>query len=154
MGKKKTTSLFLGLILCIALYSYFQVNISEPQTKENAFARAEGFIKAVNDNKPAKVYNYLTPEIRKLIDKEGFVQNFAKERSYPYLTPLYLYLDKLKLGDDKIKGQIECIVAARLPGERMDFSVVYVKDNYYIDAFRDIADGSFIKKFDKLSTQN
>ncbi|MEG6616005.1 hypothetical protein V6C27_06125 [Peptococcaceae bacterium 1198_IL3148] len=119
-------------------------------TEENAIKQVEGFIQAVNDNNPAEVYKYLSPDIKELIDQQGFERNFAKERSYPYLTPLFLYLDKLELSEDKQSGTVECIVAARLPGQRMNFTVVYVKDNYYLVAFRDIADGSFIEKFDKL----
>lgn len=152
--KKKTTLFLILLVLGVGIYSFFHMNRPVSMTKENAVLRAEKFIKAVNDNKPAYVYDYLAPDIKKLIDEEGFVKNFKKERSYPYLTPLYLYLDQLELGKDQKVGHVECIVAARLPGEKMEFSIRYVDDNYYIDGFRDIADGSFIKKFDKLSAEN
>lgn len=143
------------IILCIALtvallVSLVSINQSKPKTEEQAIKRVEGFIQAINDNNPAEVYQYLTPDIKELIGQQGFEQNFTKERSYPYLTPLFLYLDKLELTKDKQSGIAECIVAARLPGQRMNFTVVYVKDNYYVVAFQDIADGSFIEKFDKL----
>lgn len=138
--------IFITALLFTKIYSAQ----SSAMTEENAVKQVEGFIQAVNDNNPAEVYQYLSPDIKELIDQQGFEKNFAKERSYPYLTPLYLYLDKLELSEDKRSGKVECIVAARLPGQRMNFSVVYDQDNYYVVAFRDIADGSFIKKFDKL----
>lgn len=152
--RKMLIFLLIAVILCVLLFVFLQMDTSSRMTEENAVKRVEGFIKAVNDNEPALVYNFLTPEIKELISKEGFVENFVKERSYPYLTPLYLYLDHLELSEDKKTGHVECVVAARLPGERMDFSIVFYEDDYYIDAFRDIADGSFIKKFDRLTKNN
>lgn len=152
--RKKNIFLIIVLVFCALVFYFSQINTSSPMTEENATKRVEGFIKAVNDNNPASIYNYLTPEIKGLIDKEGFVENFAKERSYPYLTPLYLYLDDLMLSDDKKTGHVLCVVAARLPGEKMGFSIAFAEDNYYIDVFKEIADGSFIKKFDKLTKHN
>lgn len=138
------------LTIFILLLSGFVFYINRPMTKDKAIKRTEGFIKAVNDNKPELIYDYLTPSIQRLISKEGFIENFAKERSYPYLTPLYLYLEHVDL-EDQTQGTITCIVASRLPGEKMKFQIVFVDNNYYIDAFRDVADGSFVKKFEKLS---
>jgi hypothetical protein len=140
------------LTIFILLLSGIVFHINKPMTKDNAVKRTEGFIKAVNDNKPELIYNYLTPSIQKLISKEGFIENFAKERSYPYLTPLYLYLDNVELSEEGTEGTITCVVASRLPGEEMKFDIVFVDNNYYIDAFKDVADGSFIKKFEKLSS--
>ncbi|MTI79625.1 MAG: hypothetical protein FH758_01900 [Firmicutes bacterium] len=142
--------IILIIIFSALLVSKFYIMQPKAMSEENAIQRVEGFIQAVNDNNPAEVYKYLSPDIKELINQGDFEENFAKERSYPYLTPLYLYLDTLELSENKQSGNVECIVAARLPGQRMNFSVVYVKDNYYVVAFRDIADGSFIKKFDKL----
>lgn len=149
---KKPAAVFSAVILIICLLAagcYF-INAARPLSKKNARERVQGFINAVNDNKPEIIYDYLTPEIRSLIGKEGFVKNFAKERSYPYLTPLYLYLEELQLKDDRKTGHVKCIVASRLPGEKMEFNIVFTNNNYYIDAFKDIADGSFLEKFKKL----
>ena len=112
--------------------------------------RMEAFIRAVNENRPEKVYDYLLPSIRALIDRNGFVRNFARERSYPYLTPLYLYLEKLELDPDQPSGRAICRVAARLPGQIRSFPIIFTDGKYFVDAFRDIADGSFADKFDKL----
>lgn len=129
-----------GIVICS------QTNIGV----ENAAIRAEEFAKAVNDNNPKKVYEYLAPGIRDMASREVFVQNFAKERSYPYLTPLYLYVEDVQLCEGETKGVVNCIVASRLPGEKMEFEIVFIEDDYYICGFEEIADGSFIDKFKKL----
>ncbi|MEA1926669.1 MAG: hypothetical protein U9N73_00565 [Candidatus Auribacterota bacterium] len=126
-----------------------------PGTKDagreaRARIRMESFLRAVNENRPEKVYDYLLPSIQSLIDREGFVRNFARERSYPYLTPLYLYLEKLELDPAQSSGRAICRVAARLPGQTRVFPIIYTNENYFIDAFREIADGSFAEKFERL----
>jgi len=124
---------------------------SGPAEKEvRARVRMEAFLRAVNENRPGKVYDYLLPSIRVLINREGFVGNFVRERSYPYLTPLYLYLEKLELDPDQSTGRAICRVAARLPGQFRVFPIIYMDGDYYVNAFRDIADGSFAEKFNKL----
>lgn len=148
---KKGILVIGAIILSVVLFSYPHFTAPVSGTEEKALTRVEGFLTAVNHNKPALVYQYLTPDIKELIDQDGFVENFAQERSYPYLTPLYLYLEKLELSDDGKTGHVNCVVAARLPGEKMEFAVVFVDDNYYVDTFREIADGSFREKFKKLS---
>ncbi|WZL71676.1 hypothetical protein QBE52_11210 [Clostridiaceae bacterium 35-E11] len=147
MERRKVILLTMFILLCAGFIFY----TNRPMTKNNAVKRVEGFIKAVNDNKPESIYNYLTPDIKEIISKEDFIESFAKERSYPYLTPLYLYLDHLTLQKDKREGIAECTVASRLPGEKMKFEIFFVKGNYYVNAFKEVADGSFIKKFEKLS---
>ncbi len=118
--------------------------------KWQAAQRVQGFIDAVNENNPGEVYPYLLPQLRERISKEDFVRNFAKERSYPYLTPLYLYLDEVKLAPDRYNGEAVLTVAARLPGEKMRVQVGYYRGKYYIAAFEDIVDGTFEGKFKKL----
>lgn len=118
--------------------------------EEHAQERVEEFIRAVNENRPRGIYPLLTPELRGKISKEGFVRNFRKERSYPYLTPLYVYLEEIDLSDDKKEGEVSLVVAARLPGERMYIGVEYVGSRYYIEAFEEIVDGTFIEKFKRL----
>ncbi|RYD06971.1 hypothetical protein N752_01380 [Desulforamulus aquiferis] len=73
--------------------------------ERQAVKRTQGFIDAVNENRPGDVYKYLTPELRNGISKEAFIENFKKERSYPYLTPLYFYLDEVKLSPDGKGGK-------------------------------------------------
>ena len=118
--------------------------------KWQAAQRVQGFIDAVNENNPGDIYPYLAPQLRERISKEDFVRNFSKERSYPYLTPLYLYLDEVKLDPDQYTGEAILTVAARLPGEKMHVQLYYYRGKYYIAAFEDIVDGSYEEKFKKL----
>ena len=109
------------------------------------------FILAVNHNRPQDIYPLLTPEIRKTIDRNGFIENFTHERSYPYLTPLFLYVDRIEFSGDNKKGRVFCTVAARLPGEKKEYEVVYVPfKGYRMNALRAIADGSYIWRFERL----
>ncbi|MDO7785733.1 hypothetical protein P6N53_00610 [Desulforamulus aquiferis] len=118
--------------------------------ERQAVKRTQGFIDAVNENRPGDVYKYLTPELRNGISKEAFIENFKKERSYPYLTPLYFYLDEVKLSPDGKGGEAIVTVAARLPGEKMHFNLTYHGGKYYVEAFKDIVDGTYIEKFSRL----
>jgi len=148
MSKKKILLLVLLIIIFVAalpLVDYFFL-----PTEKNAVRCLQGFIEGVNANEPEKVYAHLSTALRAKITKEDFVKNFEKERSYPYLTPLYLYLDKLELTEDKRAGDVTFIVAARLPGQIMKAKVVYEHGKYNVIAFENIVDGSFIKKFKKL----
>jgi hypothetical protein len=81
-----------------------------------------------------------------MLSKEEFMKNFAHERSYPYLTPLYIYLDEVTLVENKNTGEAVFTVAARLPGEKMRVKTVYINGQYYFDFFRELADGSYVEK--------
>ncbi len=134
----------LVLILGLSVRTYYM------PSQRQAIKQINGFNEAINANKPANIYPYLIPELRGMISKETFEQNFAKERSYPYLSPLYVYLDEVLLVPDQRSGEAISTVAARLPGQKMKVKLIYIKGQYYIDAFRDIADGSYLLKFEKL----
>ncbi|MEA4900001.1 hypothetical protein [Desulfitobacterium sp.] len=136
--------IMIGVLLLIGTVSW------NSPGKAQAAAQANRFAKAVNDNNPADLYDYLLPEIQNQLSREEFVQNFAHERSYPYLTPLYIYLDEVDLAKGQKSGEAIFTVASRLPGEKMKVKLAYVEGKYYIDAFRDVADGSYIEKFKKL----
>jgi hypothetical protein len=153
MGKRGTVIILLSLVVVLGAAGYGYSEYAFPgqmKSYKRALERAQKFVDAVNANEPAQVYRYLSKAIKLLIDQEGFVQNFAEERAYPYLTPLYLYIDTLELADDKLSGRLNCVVAARLPGQTMSFTMVFEDGDYYIEGFRDIADGSFLEKFNKL----
>lgn len=137
-------SMVLVLILGLSVRTYYL------PSQRQALQRINGFNDAINANKPADIYPYLIPELRGMISKETFAQNFAKERSYPYLSPLYVYLDEVSLAPDQRSGEAISTVAARLPGQKMKVKLSYIKGQYYIEAFRDIADGSYLLKFQKL----
>jgi len=116
-----------------------------------ATERAQQVVDAINSNRPDLLYALLTEKLRDAISQEEFIRRFADERSYPYLTPLYLYLDAIDLHPDGT-AQVVCSVASRLPGEYYRFSLVYEHHAYYASVFEDIVDGSYRVKFDHIVT--
>ena len=122
--------------------------------QERALARAHAFVKAVNYNRPAEVYAYLDPSVAGLTTKEQFVQNWQTDREYPYISPLWLYVDRLALSFDGRSGRVFCTQAARLPGMTREFDVAWRHGDYYMIAFREIADGSFPVTLHRLDPQD
>ena len=145
----RTKSRFTIIFMIIVLMAGGLMGSFLPGERQAA-RRVQEFIDAVNENRPGDIYLYLTPQLKKRISREDFARNFAKERSYPYLTPLYFYLDEVKLSPDKKSGEAILTVAARLPGEKMRVQLVYYQGRYYIDAFKEIVDGSYLDKFQRL----
>lgn len=138
-----------GLVMIAVLLFLGTVSLNTPGQVQ-AERQANRFAQAINENNPGELYSYLLPEIQGLSGREEFVKNFAHERSYPYLTPLYIYLDSLTLDEGKRSGEAVFTVASRLPGEKMIVKLYYREQQYYMDAFREIADGSYLEKFRKL----
>jgi hypothetical protein len=122
--------------------------------QERAQARAQAFVDAVNYNRPANVYAYLDSTVAALATKEQFVQNWQTNREYPYISPLWLYIDRIVLSSDRLSGRVYCTVAARLPGMTMTFDLAWRHGDYYMVAFREIADGSFPVTLHRLKQTN
>lgn len=146
---KGRRGLCIGSVVTICILIILCAFIWNSPGQARAEAQAKKFAQAVNENNPQELYSYLLPEIQGLLSRDEFIKNYAKERSYPYLTPLYLYLDEVKLDEGKKSGEAIFTVASRLPGEKMKVKLVYQDRQYYFDAFRAVADGSYIEKFTK-----
>jgi len=146
---QRRTRPWVGLLI-ILIFLTISVGINFLPSQWQAVKRVNDFNAAINANRPVDIYPYLIPELRVMLTKEEFIKNFAKERSYPYLSPLYVYLDEVKLASDRRSGEAISTVAARLPGQKMNVKLIYLKGQYYIDAFRDIADGSYLLKFQNI----
>lgn len=144
-------------ICCIFLFSACvnMPTISTTNTRNDTFLhateRAQQVIDAINSNQPDALYSLLTEELRNAISQKEFMRRFADERSYPYLTPLYLYLDAIDLHPEGT-AQVVCSVASRLPGEYYSFTLVYEHNAYYASIFEDIIDGSYRLKFNHIVT--
>ena len=145
----KKTYLFgiIGMLIVAAII--FALTINRP-TEKQAVKRIDEFTTAVNYNVPEDLYDLLSSDLKALITKEGFVYNFADERSYPYITPLFLILDELTLSEDNMSGDISFIVSARLAGEFMQAKLVFEDGDYYITMFDWIIDGSYKAKFELI----
>ena len=110
------------------------------------------YVYAVNYEyrEPKRIYDFLTKQFKKKMTAEAFSEAFAKERSYPYLTPLYLSDPVITFSEDGKEGSVTCIQAARLPGMTYTFGLVYEQGNYSIDDWEALADGSYLEKFENI----
>lgn len=131
------------MIIVFALLIFASAEDCSMPSMKRAYTRAQLFVNAVNTNRPAEVYCLLDPTIASLTTRKQFIANFTADRAYPYLTPLYLYIDKMELAPDRYTGVVYCTVAARLPGQTMVLTLHWYRGDYYMTAFREIADGSF-----------
>ena len=83
--------------------------------------------------------------------EEEFCKAFKKERTYPYITPLYLNSDpRVKLSGDKKTGTVEYDQAARIVGMVYDIRLVYENGDYYVMDWEDFLDGSYLDKFEDI----
>lgn len=124
-------------------------NEAKPNSQQ-AISRIEAFVEGINYNNPEVIYEHLLKEYQDIMKKDEFAAHWNKERSYPYLTPLFIYVEDITFSQGFLEGEVRSVVAARLPGEYMYFTFKWQEDNYYIDAFSEIIDGSYLEKFDKL----
>ena len=141
------------ILLCVCLAvccAEASENITYEPGLERAEERTRAFMELANENKPEAVYDYLIPELREMISREDFAANWAHERTYPYLITFWIFYREVTLEEDLMTGNALFARAARLPGQYENYGIVYVDGDYYFDAFRSIADGSYIAIFDRL----
>ena len=156
--RKKGWIAALTAVLIVALlaggvfaYAKFSALPITPRGEYFAEQRVRRFMDAANGNDPAAVYDFLTAELRGLCSRETFVENWNHERTYPYLIPYWIFYRGVELEPDGRLGTACFERAARLPGQYENYGLVYERGGYYFDAFRSIADGSYIEIFDRLS---
>lgn len=144
-----------GVMIASGLLIGFLSDRHIPMQKRAEF-RVQAFAQAVNYDyeRPEQIYRYLTEELRGQITEEEFREAFATERTYPYLTPLFLNYESLELSNDKRSGVAVFSQAARLPGMIYKVPFVYEKGDYYMDVFHEYADGSYLEKFRVLEEQS
>ena len=91
----------LPLLIVLLLLLQAAVSADEavpvPRTAEAALARAKEYARAINfDFKtPEKIYAFLCREFREQMSEDEFIEAFNKERSYPYITPLYIFFPEI-----------------------------------------------------------
>lgn len=146
------------IVIAIILSLIFSINIikvlgENKLTIANAEKRSLEFAEAINYNykDPEKIYSFLADDFKENMSVEDFVKAFEKERSYPYLTPLFINFSKIDLTEDKTQGIATYSQAARLPGMIYEVRLIYENNDYYIIAFEDFLDGSYLDKFENLS---
>ena len=149
---KKTICILLALLLllsavCETVETEHTVYAPGPERAEE---RVRALMEAANGNRPEEVYDFLLPELREMISREDFAANWAHERTYPYLITFWIFYREVTLSEDYLQGNAMFARAARLPGQYENYGIFYVEDDYYFEAFRTIADGSYITIFDRL----
>ena len=106
---KKTTKIIIVLLIVIIAGITVVTSMkhaadgpSEVSAEKAAMAYAEA-IDYQYEN-PAVIYEFMTDDFRKVMDKSEFIRAFKKERSYPYLTPLFINYDRVELNEDGTTG--------------------------------------------------
>ena len=91
---------------------------AERPTEENARKRAEAYAQAVNFayETPEEIYAFLTEDVKTRISQPAFCAAFAKDRTYPYITPLYLFYPEVSMADDGLSATVVYQQAARIIG--------------------------------------
>ena len=147
MRKLRLLTLLWVLIFSISCTSVQPRKDSYVQaTFTHAALRTQRFIDAINHNQSSVVYGMLSEEYRNQITLDEFIKRFADDRTYPYLTPLYLHLVSLSI-PQRSDGLVVCSVAARLEGEFFRFPIRYEQGDYYFLVFSELIDGSYRDKF-------
>ncbi|MGE4454919.1 MAG: hypothetical protein AB7D92_10330 [Sphaerochaeta sp.] len=142
----RLTLLFVLLLSISCTTGHTSIGTYTHANFTHAAQRTQNFIDAINQNQSDIVYDMLCEEYRNQLSKDEFVKRFADDRSYPYLTPLYLHLVSLTI-PQRSDGQVACSVAARLEGEFFRFSIRYEQGEYYFLVFGELIDGSYREKF-------
>ena len=121
-----------------------------PMTEERARERLIAYAHAVDYDyeKPEKIYPFLCASFKERMTKKAFCEAFKKERSYPYITPLYFYDPTVEMNDDMTGGTATYLQAARIIGMTYTVDFVYENGDYYIIDWEEFPDGSYLEKFD------
>ena len=151
-NKKKILLLLIFLIAGMTLWFSFRRASVKP-SEEAAVRAAENYAEAIDyDYKsPERIYAFMTEDYQSVMSESEFVDAFNKERSYPYLTPLFINYDRVEMDADMMSGTAYYSQAARLPGMVYEVGLVYENGEYRIRDFEEFLDGSYLKKFDTVT---
>lgn len=140
-----------GITILFAVFFASGWTSYEPDL-DRAEERANAYADAINHDyrEPEKIYRFLTAEIRSAISEEAFCEAFAKERSYPYITPLYIFYPELTIAPDRKAARVVFKQAARIVGMEYTVRLVYENGDYYVEDWERFIDGSYLNKFDHI----
>jgi hypothetical protein len=143
---KRIIVLMLCAAVVIAAVLYFT---RVQKTQARALERAEAYAGAINGEykTPEKIYSFLCEDFRSQMSEDEFCKAFEKERSYPYITPLYIFKPVLTMADDMRSGEAVYLQAARIVGMTYKIELVYENGDYYVDDWSQFLDGSYLTKF-------
>lgn len=137
-------------VLCLVLLTACGGN---NQTEEHALERLNDYAHAIDyDYKtPEKIYPFLCQAFRDQMSEEEFCEAFAKERSYPYITALYISKPQITMAEDGLSGTAVYDQAARIIGMVYEVEFVYENGDYYIVDWEEFLDGSYLEKFETVN---
>ena len=122
------------------------------KTEDHALARLTEYADAIDSSykNPEKIYALLCENFRQQMSEEDFCSAFKKERSYPYITPLYISSPTVEMSQDNTSGTAVYIQAARITGMTYKVSFIYENGDYYIEDWNSFLDGSYLSKFSNI----
>lgn len=142
----------LAILLCLMSLMLLCGCAKNHQTAEHAMERAQAYADAINlaYDTPEAIYAFLTEGTRAQISQEDFCRAFAKERTYPYITPLYLFYPEVTLSDDGSEATVVYQQAARIIGMTYEIRLQYENGDYYVEDWHQFIDGSYLDKFEDI----
>ena len=93
----------LGVTAGLCAFSRGRVKPSREEAERTVCAFAEDL--NYHYKEPERLYDYLTKDFQSRMSREEFVRAFVKERSYPYLTPLFINYESMELAEDGRSGE-------------------------------------------------
>lgn len=125
---------------------------ASPKTAEAAMERAKAYARSINYDfrTPEKIYPFLCSDFRKTMSEEEFTEAFNKERSYPYITPLYIFYPEITSETENGGYIITFLQAARIVGMTYDIEMVYENGDWYVVDWEQFLDGSYLDKFENI----
>ncbi len=139
-------------VLLLVLMLLFTAACAHPRTEARALARLEAYAHAVDYDfrTPELIYAFMTEDFRARMSEEAFVEAFVKERSYPYITPLFFYDPVVTLDPDGKSGSCVYTQAARIIGMTYTVRIVYENGDWFIEDWEEFLDGSYLAKFEDI----
>ena len=96
------------------------------------------------------LYAFLCSDFRDQMSEDEFVEAFNKERSYPYITPLYIFFPEISEETETGEYIVTFLQAARIEGMKYDIRMVYEDGNWFVVDWEQFPDGSYLKKFENI----
>lgn len=149
--------LLFQILCCCLLYLSLPASADTeteiiPKTEEAALQRAKDYAHAINYDfkEPEKIYAFLCSEFKEQMTEDLFIEAFNKERSYPYITPLYIFYPEVTDKTDNTIYEVTFLQAARIEGMKYTIEMVYEDGNWFVRDWEQFLDGSYLDKFEDI----
>lgn len=152
-GRRKHSVSIIIPILILIFIVFIAVWKVRENDRRNTVLRLEDYANAIDNDfeHPEKIYAFLCDDFKSKMGEDEFSAAFRKERSYPYITPLYIYDPVISDYHYHRSAKAVYTQAARLPGMTYEVSLVYENGMWDIVDWEDFPDGSYLRKLDNLN---